>query len=403
MPPRHGKSALVSHWLPVWYFAMWPHSRVMLTSYEADFAASWGRMVRQSITEHSKTLGIALSRDSSAANRWHLAQGGSMVTAGVGGPLTGRGGQLIIVDDPVKNFDEAYSERYRQRTWDWYTSTLRTRLEPGGCIVVVMTRWHELDLAGKIRANAIAHGTPFVEIVLPAIAESDDDPLGRSPGEPLWPERYDAAALQKIRDDVGELVWAGLFQQRPSPLEGSMVKKDWLRWWRQLPKRFDEVIQSWDLAFKGDADSSYVVGQVWGRVGADCYLLEQFRSQVDFPATLAAFETMTEKWPRARTKLVEDKANGAALIATLGRKIPGIVAIKPKGAKEARLLAVSAALESGNVYLPDPSMYPWVERLVAELLTFPRAAHDDQVDALTQALSRLTHSAIERLRRLAAM
>lgn len=398
MPPRHGKSELTSHWFPLWYLTMHPQNRIILCSYEADFAASWGRKVRSSVLEHGPGLGLSLRSDSKAANRWTLHSGGAMVTAGVRGPITGKGADLVVVDDPTKNFEEAYSPTLRQRTWDWWTSTLRTRLEPDAAIVVVMTRWHESDLVGKL----LEQEHDWRELRLPAIAE-DEDQLGRQAGEPLWPARYDANALQEIRRDVGELVWAGLYQQRPAPAEGGMVKRAWLRYYDELPKRFDEQLLSWDLSFKGGSDSDFAVGQAWGRAGADCYLLDQVRGRMDFPEQLAAFNSLSARWPQAYRKLVEDAANGAALVASLKRTVPGIVPVPAKGSKEARVAAVSAIFESGNVYLPNPAHRAWVGELVEELVTFPGARNDDQVDATTQALARLSNSAVARLRRLATM
>jgi len=395
-PPRHGKSELVSHWFPVWYLTLNPTKRVILCSYEADFAASWGRRVRNTITEHTERLGIAVAPDSAAANRWDLTAGGGMVTAGVGGPITGKGADLLIIDDPVKNFADAYSATIRETAWNWYRSTARTRLEPGGVIVVVMTRWHEDDLVGRLLAG---DGEPWHEVRLPAIAEGDDA-LGRSEGEPLWPERYDAEALATIEKTVGSLVWAGLYQQRPAPLEGGIVKRAWLQFYDAPPKRFDELIQSWDFPQKGNLDSDYVAGQVWGRLGADCYLLDQVRGRMDFPAMLKAFEALTLRWPQAHRKLVEDAAAGAPLVSTLRSKIAGIVPVTARASKEARLASVSSTFEAGNVHLPKHTA--WTEAYIDELVTFPGAKNDDQVDATSQALARLSNSALERLRRLAS-
>ena len=422
MPPRHGKSELTSHWFPAWYLSLNPTKRVILCSYEADFAASWGRRVRQTIEEHGEALGVALSADSRAAHRWQLTAGGGMMTAGVRGPITGKGGDVIIVDDPVKNFEEAYSPTIRQHVWDWWTSTLRTRLEPGAAIVVVMTRWHEDDLAGRL----LAQERGWREIRMPAICESDDDPIGRAQGDALWPSRYGVPALADIEEDVGPLVWAGLFQQRPSPLEGGIFKRTWQRFWfsgdeppphmftmadgtvhvceqRRLPKRFDEQLASWDLPFKGKATSDWVAGQIWGRLAADCYLLDQTHARMNFPQQLAAFRTLALRWPKARRKLVEDAANGAAVIASLKSEIQGVIAVPAQGSKEARAAAVSPAFASGNVYLPHPLQAPWVTGYLQELVTFPGARYDDQVDATTQALARLSNTALARLRRLATM
>lgn len=423
MPPRHGKSELASHWFPVWYLSLFPENRVILCSYEADFAATWGAKVRDTISEHGSKLGLSLTRDSTARNRWNLTSGGGMITAGVRGPITGKGGDLVVVDDPVKNFEEAYSPTIRQRTWDWWTSTLRTRLEPDAVVVVVMTRWHEDDLVGRI----LDQSRKWDELRLPAIAEEDDDAVGREKGEALWSERYDVGALKETKEDVGEVVWSGLYQQRPAPAEGGMFKRVWFQYWHHrgpeplaqmvnlpdgtvlisnqepIPKRFDELLSSWDLPFKGQAQHDYLVGQVWGRLGADCYLLDQVRAQLDFPAQIVAFQSLSGRHPKARRKLVEDAANGAALVSTLKGKIPGIVPVPAKGSKEARAAAVSSVFESGNVYIPHPSVCPWVAEYVEELATFPGARYDDQVDATSQALMRLSNSAVAKLRRLATM
>lgn len=203
MPPRHGKSEMASRYTPAWYLGRYPNRRVILASYEADYAASWGRKARDLLEEHGSSLfGVCVRQDSHAANRWDLADhNGGMTTAGVGGAITGRGADLLIIDDPVKSVEEAESETYRARTWDWWRGVALTRLEPGGSVILVMTRWHEDDLAGRILQEDSAN---WRVLSLPAIASDDlDDPLDREPGEPLWPERYDADALARRRQEMG--------------------------------------------------------------------------------------------------------------------------------------------------------------------------------------------------------
>ncbi|MDB5295094.1 MAG: sle1 [Phycisphaerales bacterium] len=221
-PPRHAKSTLASHWFPAWYLSLFPANRVMLAGYEATFAAAWGRRVRNTIEAHGRTLGVGLSADSAAADAWETTAGGGMRTAGVGGPFTGHGGNVLIVDDPIKNSEEANSQTIRDKVWDWWLSTARTRLEPGGSILIVMTRWHEDDLVGRVLGQADDHpdGVPWEVLRLPALAEAND-PIGRAPGEALWPDRYDAAALAAIRRDVGDYVWDALYQQAPPSLAGN--------------------------------------------------------------------------------------------------------------------------------------------------------------------------------------
>ena len=388
-PPRHGKSELISRYFPAWYLGIFPDERIILTSYEADFAASWGRKARDTVEEFGGELfGIRVRQDSSAANRWDIeGHSGGMVTAGAGGPITGRGGNVIIIDDPFKNAEEANSKRIRDKVWEWYQSTLYTRLEPGGAIIIVMTRWHEDDLVGRLLNPEYGEVEDWEIINLPAVAE-EGDVLGREPGEALWPERYDLAELKRIKKTVGSYWWNALYQQRPSPPEGSIIKREWWRFYKEPPSNLDEVIQSWDCSFKETATGSYVVGQVWGRKGADKYLLDQFRARVDFTETLRAIKRLSAKWPAARLKLVEEAANGPAVIAALRSEVPGIVAVRPRGSKEARLHAVSPDIEAGNVYLPSGA--PWVHDYIEELVAFPSGANDDQVDATSQALERLT-------------
>ena len=390
MPPRHGKSELVSRYFPAWYIGTFPDKRIILVSYEADFAATWGRKARDLLEEHGPSLfGIRVSGKSSAANRWDIeGHEGGMVTAGVNGPITGKGADIGIIDDPVKNDQEAMSATYQERTYEWYKSTFRTRIQRDGAIILIMTRWHENDLAGKLLAAQEEEGEKWEVVSLPAIAE-DDDPLGREIGQPLCPGLFTKDALESIKKAVGSYWWASLYQQRPSPAEGGIFKRNWWQYYRRVPDRFDEIIQSWDMTFKDTKTADFVVGQVWGRKGADKYLLDQVRDRMDFPATVQAVRNLSAKWPQAKVKLVEDKANGPAVIATLKKEISGLIPVEPQGSKESRAWAVSPEVEAGNVYLPDPSIAPWVHDFIEECAAFPNGANDDQVDAMTQALMRL--------------
>lgn len=392
-PPRHGKTELGTKAFPGWYLGTHPQHRVMLTAYGAELASGFGRRVRDDLTTYGEAVfGVKVNPASSAANRWDLLDHtGGVVTAGVGGSLTGMGADLLIIDDPVKNQDEAQSETYRTRTWEWWTSTARTRLHPDGVVLVIQTRWHEDDLAGRLQRDL----PPDWEVVrLPALAESDD-PLGRAVGEALWPERYDAEALEQIRTAVGSYVWSALYQQRPAASDGGLVRSSWWRTYDEPPRlladriEFDEVVASWDLAFKDSRSADYVVGQVWGRAGGEFYLLHQVRDRMDFPATRRAIQQLAAEWPQARVKLVEDKANGPAVIADLKHDVEGLVAVNPQGGKIARLVAVSHLIEAGAVYLPEARHAAWVDAFRHELAAFPNGVHDDQVDAMSQALLRL--------------
>lgn len=234
MPPRHGKSEMASRYTPAWYLGRFPSRRVILASYEADYAASWGRKARDLLEEHGRGLfGVGVRQDSHAANRWDIAgHPGGMTTAGVGGAITGRGADLLIIDDPVKSVEEAESDTYRDRAWDWWRGVALTRLEPGGAVILVMTRWHEDDLAGRILQE---DGANWRVLCLPALADdTDDDPLGREPGEPLWPERYDAEALARRRQEMGSRLYEAEYQQAPTPASGSIFRREWFRYWRPL-------------------------------------------------------------------------------------------------------------------------------------------------------------------------
>jgi predicted phage terminase large subunit-like protein len=272
-----------------------------------------------------------------------------MVTAGIGGPITGRGGHLIVIDDPVKNWEEAASELIRQKHIDWFNSTLYTRAEPGASIVVLMTRWHEQDLAGYLLTE---HQDDWQEIRLPALAE-ENDPLGRSIGDPLCPERYSSNALEQIRAAIGSRMFNALYQQRPAPQEGNLIKRSWFKFYRDVPTDLDTICLSADLSFKGNDNSDFVVLQIWGRKGANKYLLDQVRARMSFTETLVAIQGLLAKWPTTAARYVEDAANGAALIDTLRSKVSGLIPVRPQGSKIARAQAVTPQIEAGNVFLPD--------------------------------------------------
>lgn len=226
MPPRHGKSRRAARWAPLWFLRRRPEHRVMLASYSSDLADDHGRWIRDAILTYGPQLGIGLRGGSTAANRFDLTgTEGGLVAAGVGGGLTGKGAHLAVVDDPIKDAAEATSPTMRKRLWDWWQAVLLTRIEPGGSVIVIQTRWDVDDLAGRILAE---ESDRWTVIDLPALALSDDDALGRQVGDPLWPERYDHDALAEIRRSVGERVWWSLYMQQPRPQEGGVWKWPWI-------------------------------------------------------------------------------------------------------------------------------------------------------------------------------
>lgn len=417
-PPRHGKSELVSRLLSAYYLYRHPARWVGLTSYGATSAYSFSRNAR----DNYRRIGRATKGDASAVEQWETDGGGGLWAAGVGGGITGKGFHLGIIDDPVKDAKEAVSAIVRAGNSEWYSSTFYTRGEPDNAIIVSQTRWHEGDLSGWLLEQENDDEPEHWHIVnLPAIAETEVQGFPetctveedfRRPGEALCPERYDLRRLAKLAKRVGAYFWNSLYQQRPSAVEGSLFKRHWWRFWvprgQQLPPVrvrmgdgsladcvvedmtvMEGHIQSWDMNFKDGSSNSFVVGQIWGHRGADRYLLDQVRGHLDLPDTIREVRNMTRQWPQANAKLIEDKANGPAVMQSLRKEIPGMIAIMPDGSKEARAHAASPAVESGNVYLPHPHIAPWVNDFIEEATSFPFASHDDQVDAMTQAINRL--------------
>ncbi|MEU5426841.1 phage terminase large subunit [Streptomyces olivoreticuli] len=401
MPPQEGKSERTSRRFPLWLLQRNPDLRIAIVSYELGVARRWGRAIRNDIAVRPD-LGLVVRHDTSAAHEWQLdGYLGGVYSVGIGGALTGRPVDVLIIDDPLKGRKEADSPTYRQLCWDFWTDTARTRLAPDAVVVVVQTRWHEDDLSGRLLSGPSAAGWRYIN--LPAQAEQGD-PIGRAPGEYLTSARGRTVTdWEDTKRDVGAATWASLYQGRPAPADGGLFKRKHWRWY-PAPKGIrrddgstwvhgaDELIQSWDMAFKDTKTSDYVVGQVWARYGADVFLLDQIRDRLDFPASCRAVQAMTAKWPQAHAKLVEDKANGPAIIAQLRSAVPGLIPITPKDSKYARASAVSPFVESGNAHLPDPAMAPWIDDYLLEHSAFPNGAHDDQVDATTQALHRLLAS-----------
>lgn len=400
MPPRSGKTEIVSRRFPAYVFGRYPDTSIIATSYSADLASRNNRDVQKVMDdiEYSK---LFPSSSLYGKNIRSVSQGtylrnsdifevvghkGVYKSAGIGGGITGMGGDILIVDDVFKDRSEADSPTIRNKVYNWYTSTLYTRLSPGGGILIIMTRWHSDDLCGRLLEKD-KDAKKWEVIEYPAIATHDEK--HRKQGEALHPERYNIDELLQIKSDIGSRDWEALYQQKPTVDGGTVFKKEWFKYWTTLPTRFDTMITSWDMTFKGTDGTDYVVGQVWGKKGADCYLIDQVRKRMSFTETLHEFIKLSNKYPKAIKKLVEDKANGSAVIDTLKHTVQGITPVEPDGGKVSRAYAVTPMLEAGNVYIPSPLIYKWVDDYVTELTNFPVVAHDDQVDATTQALREL--------------
>jgi predicted phage terminase large subunit-like protein len=403
MPPQEGKSQRVSRWFVLWLLLRNPDLRIGIVSYSDALARRWGRQVRNEIVNHPE-LGLVLADDSKAANEWQLqGHDGGVITVGVRGSLTGRPIDVLILDDLLKGRKEAESEVERDTVKDFWTGTGAPRLSEDAIVVAVATRWHQDDFIGW-QLTEDPEGWRHINI--PALADhspekGESDLLGREPGEWMVSARgRTVRGWEKRRRDAGSRDFAALFQGRPSPAEGGIIKRGWWVYYprRRAVQRSDgtwhalgaaEVIQTWDLTFKDTKGSDWVVGLVIARRGSKAWLLDRVKVRADFPTTCQLIRETTAKWPQAAAKYIEDKANGPAVIAQLRKEIGGIIAVTPEDSKEGRAHAVTPFIEAGDVEIPDASIAPWVGDFVEECAAFPNGAHDDQVDALTQGLHRL--------------
>ena len=380
-PPQHGKSDMVSRYLPAFIFGHYPDLRLAGLSYAKDLASDMNRDVQNIMAspEYGRLFPRScMSGHGGVANsdKFDVPNGrGSYVGQGVGGPLTGKRVDIGIIDDPIKNSKEALSQTVKDSIWKWYGSTFLTRLSKNSGHIIMATRWATDDLSGRvIAANPKARRLSF-----PAINEK---------GAALVPDLHPLEKLLETKQALGDYFWSAMYQGSPKTLGGAIFKDSGVRYYlpKDLPTKFDKVIQSWDMTFKDSEGSDFVAGQVWGKAGSNAYLLHEVRERMGFTASKQAVKNMTVRYPEARRKLIEDKANGPAILDSLKSEISGMVAIEPDGSKIARAHACTAEWEAGNVWLPHPDIAPWVRDFVEEVTTFPAAANDDRVDAMTQAL-----------------
>lgn len=406
MPPRHGKSELCSVHFPPWFLGRNPDKRIIACSYTAALAYRFSRRARNILASPQWPWPeIQPAGDAAAVSAWDIAgKRGGYVAAGVGGSITGMGADILLIDDPVRNAQDADSIVVRDRTWDWYLSTAVTRLEPNGSVVLIGTRWHEDDLIGRALAEAPGEWTL---LNLAAIAEDENDALGRSPGEALWPEQWPVDALEERRVAVGERAWSALYQQRPAPAGGSVFHRDW--WQRyelsEMPV-MDTVLVVCDSAFKDGVASDYSVFATWGRGRDDgrFYLIDIHRGKWQFPDLIVAGHTAVTaaraRFPMVTVSLiVEDKASGQSAIQVWKRpyivspesRLPALPVVPHKisagESKTARAEGVSGYVRGGMVSIPTYA--PWLDAWLGEHNSFPQGAHDDMVDTTSMALARL--------------
>lgn len=417
MAPQEGKSERCSIVFPIWALSQDPNLRIVTASYAQSLANRNGRAIRNRIQSHPE-VGLKIAPDNGSVGEWTLSGSeGGVLSVGIGAGVTGRPADMLIIDDPLKDRKEANSELIRDNVYDWWTDAASARLAPGAPVVIIMTRWHEDDLAGRLQERDLDAGWRVINI--PARAEhrperGEVDILGRAPGEFMVSARgrTEAQWIQRMKT-AGAKTWASLYQGHPSPESGGVFPPtdEWSRYsrpmWvemedgsRRVPglNRIDhELVQSWDLTFKDTKGSDFVVGQVWLRVGPNAYLLDQVRARLNFTASKQAIEALSAKWPEAAAKFIEDKANGPAVITALKSTVGGLIPIEPEGSKYARASAIAPFVEAKNVHLPDAALLPNVEELLEEAKNFPNSSHDDTIDAMSQALNRLLLMPVENL------
>ena len=413
LPPRHGKSETTSKAFPVNVLINNPRLRVMLATYAAEFSAQWGRKARDLMAEVGEWYGLKVRDDVAARDAWEISKfdtnlmrwvptGGGMVTAGIGGPLTGRGGDLVIVDDPVKNSEEAFSEVYREKTWEWFTSTLYTRLEPNAPIILIQTRWHEDDLAGRLITQMEAGGEHWDVINLPAIA-MENDPLGRAEGEALWPERYPIEKLREIEQTIGPYWFAALYQQTPIPVGKGLFQREWLRRYEEAehvyllrqpdgsvvlhPKAHCIKFSTMDLAASTKTTADFTVLSTWAQTpNKDLLLLDTRKVRLEGPDQLPLIQSVYMDYRPAQI-YIEKSGYQLTLIQTAVRAGLPILPITPDGDKIARALSASARMKMGTIYFPIfADFLQGPDGIEEELWKFPAAKHDDFVDTLSYAV-----------------
>ena len=383
-PPQHGKSMTVTETFPSWYVGKYPDRRCIIACYNDDFAGKFGRRNKGKIDEVGQFVFDIRLKKSSDRDMEIADHDGGIITRGIMAGITGNAGDLIIIDDPVKNRLEADSSTYRERLWEEWENSIMTRTQAGTKIIIIQTRWHEDDLAGRVIANE-----NFVEVINIPVEAEEDDVLGRNIGDSLCPEiGKDNKWLQEFKQRYadGKRAWNALYMGRPTSAEGNIFKREWWQYYDKLPEHIQLLGISVDATFKDSDTSDFVAIEVWGKLNNNYYLVDLIKQRMDFPETLKAIRYMADKYPQRHSILVEDKANGSAIISMLKHEIGGIIAITPQESKIARANAITGIVESGNVYLPRYADF--TGEFVEEFASFPNGVHDDLVDACTQFINK---------------
>jgi predicted phage terminase large subunit-like protein len=391
MPPRHTKSEFASYLLPAWFLGKFPEKKIIQTAHTAELAVGFGRKVRNLVSSEafSRVFDTKLSSDSKAAGRWNTGAGGDYFAIGVGGAVTGKGADLLIIDDPHSEQEAKQGNpAVFDNVYEWYTSGPRQRLQPGGAIIIVMTRWSKRDLTGQILKNVSKDGVDNWEVIeFPAILPS---------GTPLWPGFWKKEELEAIKAEIPVAKWEAQYQQNPTSEEGAIIKREYWRIWESdTPPVCDYVIQSWDTAFEKSNRADYSACTTWGvfqhpdslgNLKTNIIILDSFKARMEFPELKQKAFDMYKEW-EPDTLIVEKKAAGAPLIYELRQTGILLEEYTPgKGSdKIARVNAISDLFASGVVWCPETR---WADELMEDLAAFPNGEHDDLVDSTSQALLR---------------
>jgi predicted phage terminase large subunit-like protein len=394
MPPRHTKSEFASYLLPAWFLGKYPHKKVIQTSHTAELAVGFGRKVRNLVDMdiYNKIFpDLALQADSKAAGRWNTSKGGDYFAIGVGGAVTGKGADLLIIDDPHSEQEVALAEinpDIYDKTYEWYTSGPRQRLQPGGSIVIVMTRWSKRDLTAQVLKAAAARGGDEWEVIeFPAILPS---------GNPLWPEFWPMEELAVLREELPTSKWQAQYQQSPTSDTSAIVKREWWNEWESdVPPTCEFVLQSWDTAFEKTQRADYSACTTWGvfyqpdAAGleqANIILLNAFRDRMEFPELKRCAVEEYKEW-EPDSVIIEKKASGAPLIYEMRAMGIPVQEFTPTRGNDkiSRLNAVADIFASGRVWAPATR---WAEEVIEEVASFPGAEHDDYTDTVSMALHR---------------
>jgi len=389
VPPRHGKSQLASVYFPAWYLGLNPKKQIIATSYSQTLATDFGYKVREVINNelYEYLFDTQIKTDSRSTRKFQLENGSVYFGVGMGGSITGRGADVLIIDDPVKGREAADSPVIRNRHKQWYASVAKTRLHKGGSIVVISTRWHPDDLSGWILKE---HTHENWEVIsLPAIADQDQqftfrhgDTWGRKRGEALW-SQYPLEELESLRTTMGLREFVSLYQQRPIPLEGSEINGDWFRRYVSLPEFPLQIVQSWDTGTKDKEYNDPSVCTTWYEDRTGYYLVDVWSGRLKFPDLVKQAKRLYDRY-RPSSLLIEDQGSGQSLIQELRSGLIPVYAIPTKGSKVTRLREVSSLIENGFVYLPIQAK--WLADYEEELCSFPSYPHDDKVDSTVHAL-----------------